>query len=308
MTEASTAAETGISAQGGPGAAEEARRTPGQVLREARERQGHSVRQMANALHLTIHYVDALESDSYDKLPGDVFVRGYIRTYAGMLDLDPDYVLGLYRQFSERRQARKEEAFKRYTKRRKDKNKPWIVVSGLAFVGLAVFLWYLNSQNASSLPAASPETVGTDGTEPALLPEPAVLSGSPDSAVGDSLPPAGQAAAPPLQNLAGQPLPVVPGSGDTAAGQPTVSLDWNGPDVLRLQFSGESWVEVEDGETGQQYSNMLDGDDVLRISGHAPFELLLGDARVIALTFNGRPVDIGPRVREDDTARLTIGL
>ena len=70
----------------------------GAMLREARENSGLSVFEVAEKLFLTEHYVHALESDDYDKLPGAVYVRGYIKSYALLLRIDEEKIMGVYGQ------------------------------------------------------------------------------------------------------------------------------------------------------------------------------------------------------------------
>ena len=64
--------------------------TPGQQLREARERAGISPREMADRLNWSPGHVSAIEEDRYESLRNTAFVRGYLRAYARELDLDGD--------------------------------------------------------------------------------------------------------------------------------------------------------------------------------------------------------------------------
>lgn len=66
---------------------EEVGKGPGARLREARERAGLGVEDVAAQLHLDRHTVDGLEADNFDRLPAPTFVRGYLRAYARLLDL-----------------------------------------------------------------------------------------------------------------------------------------------------------------------------------------------------------------------------
>jgi cytoskeletal protein RodZ len=59
----------------------------GQKLKNAREKKNFSQREVANALNLTTKVIDALEREDYLSLPGSVFVKGYIRSYAQFLNL-----------------------------------------------------------------------------------------------------------------------------------------------------------------------------------------------------------------------------
>lgn len=62
-------------------------KSPGQGLREGRERRKLSVEQVARDLNLTVATIEALEKDQFERLPGPVFARGYLRSYAKLLDL-----------------------------------------------------------------------------------------------------------------------------------------------------------------------------------------------------------------------------
>jgi len=74
----------------------EATSGPGKLLRAERETLGVTVREVADTLNLSIAIVQALEADDYERLPGTVFARGYIRSYARLLDLDPVPLLELF--------------------------------------------------------------------------------------------------------------------------------------------------------------------------------------------------------------------
>ncbi len=60
----------------------------GQLLREARERQGMSVNDVANRIKFAPKQIEWLEADDYHKLPEAAFVRGFVRSYARMLEMD----------------------------------------------------------------------------------------------------------------------------------------------------------------------------------------------------------------------------
>lgn len=60
----------------------------GEQLRTAREARGMTVNEVAHTLMLAPRQIDALENNQWDKLPGDTFVRGFIRNYAKLLKID----------------------------------------------------------------------------------------------------------------------------------------------------------------------------------------------------------------------------
>lgn len=65
----------------------------GPKLAAAREAKGLSTAEVASKLRLGVRQVEALEADAFDRLPGEVFVRGFVRNYARFLELDAEELL-----------------------------------------------------------------------------------------------------------------------------------------------------------------------------------------------------------------------
>jgi len=68
----------------------------GQMLREARERKQVSFEEVEEATRIRQKFLQALEQGDYGALPGETYVRGFLRTYAAYLELDPEEVMALY--------------------------------------------------------------------------------------------------------------------------------------------------------------------------------------------------------------------
>jgi cytoskeletal protein RodZ len=62
----------------------------GRRLRDARERRGISLRQIANATKISVAVLEALERNDISRLPGGIFSRAFVRSYAIEVGLDPD--------------------------------------------------------------------------------------------------------------------------------------------------------------------------------------------------------------------------
>lgn len=60
----------------------------GTILRRARNAKNISLEQAENDTRIRMDYLKALETDDYDKLPGETFLKGMIRTYGNYLGLD----------------------------------------------------------------------------------------------------------------------------------------------------------------------------------------------------------------------------
>src|SRR4029077_10306407 len=68
----------------------------GQMLRDARERRGVSLRQIANATKISVAVLDALERNDISKLPGGIFGRAFVRSYAVEVGLDPEATIQVF--------------------------------------------------------------------------------------------------------------------------------------------------------------------------------------------------------------------
>lgn len=62
----------------------------GGKLRAARERRGISLRQIAGATKISVAALDALERNDISRLPGGIFSRAFVRSYASEVGLDPE--------------------------------------------------------------------------------------------------------------------------------------------------------------------------------------------------------------------------
>jgi cytoskeleton protein RodZ len=68
----------------------------GQLLRETREAKGVTLLDAEHATRIRLAYLEALEAEQFDRLPGDVYARGFLRSYAQFLGLSPETALALY--------------------------------------------------------------------------------------------------------------------------------------------------------------------------------------------------------------------
>jgi cytoskeletal protein RodZ len=68
----------------------------GEFLRRERELRHISLDDVAERTKISRRYLEAIEEEQYDRLPGETFVRGFIRSYAQSVGLDPDDTLLIY--------------------------------------------------------------------------------------------------------------------------------------------------------------------------------------------------------------------
>ncbi|ADY84685.1 Putative transcriptional regulator [Lactobacillus delbrueckii subsp. bulgaricus 2038] len=68
----------------------------GEQLRKAREAKGFSISDIEKATKIQSRYLEAIENNDFDKLPGDFYVRAFIRQYAQIVGLDGKELLSQY--------------------------------------------------------------------------------------------------------------------------------------------------------------------------------------------------------------------
>src|SRR5215831_11400166 len=75
--------------------------TPGDWLRQERERQGASLQRIAADMHLSTTVIEAIEHDRFSSLGAPVFAKGHLRKYASLLGLPIDRIFELYERLED---------------------------------------------------------------------------------------------------------------------------------------------------------------------------------------------------------------
>ena len=68
----------------------------GARLKKERERQGITLEQVSEATKITVRMLQALEEERFDKLPGGIFNKGFVRAYARHLKIDEQQAIADY--------------------------------------------------------------------------------------------------------------------------------------------------------------------------------------------------------------------
>lgn len=70
--------------------------SPGELLCAARERRGYQQSVIAERLRLSLQTIIDIENNDFSHFAAEIYLRGYIRSYSGLVDLDPEAVLKAY--------------------------------------------------------------------------------------------------------------------------------------------------------------------------------------------------------------------
>lgn len=264
--------------------------TVGALLKAERKRQGFTARQVAERLHITMHYVRAIEADRYEKLPALVFARGYIKSYAGLLGIDEAGIMDLFDESGGRQRAEtsvwrdRQSASGRRSRRSFAlfQAMPWVLLALLAFALGFGALWTYNRFFAAAAPQSTPAPVGAGSAEFGAALQ-GVVERTESGAFGVS-----------------DPSP-------TGATQ-RYDVVTPGKDLLHISFSNETLVEVSGIDDNSLYRDLHQAGDSLHITGAAPFRVLLGDARSARVMLNGSEVPVQEQRRIDNSVLVVVGI
>ena len=120
-------------------------RTVGQILKEEREKKFYTLNEIEKVTKIRKELLEALENDSFSKLPPPTFVQGFIKNYGKFLGLDTEKLLAIYRrEFSDRKNPPKIlESFTNPLDRRKIVLTPAKVLSAVVVGLVLIFFGYL---------------------------------------------------------------------------------------------------------------------------------------------------------------------
>jgi len=274
----------------------------GQDLSAAREKQGISVAEVARSLKITVRQVEALESDDYTRLPGVTFIKGFIRNYAKLLQIDPEPLLASLQH------VMPSGAFQAIISPNQGIEistagpRPWIwLVLLLMVVIVAVPLLIYEKLHSEARPAAS---VAKEVAVPAApLSQPTAAEVPANEHEGTSLPTPAMENAPAGQQDTQVKQESVAVKAEVAGPSPIVG---SGAGSIKMNFSKDAWVEIRDRNGSRIFSQLNRAGSEQVVQGNPPLSIVVGNATAVSITYNGKPVDLVPYINVD-VARLTLG-
>lgn len=140
---------------------------PGAKLAIVRREKGFTTEYVAGKLHLRVRIIELLEADDYDSMPEPVFIKGYLRAYANLLDVSSKPLLESFNQIY----SPIEKPEKALWQSRKDTNKTehairWITaIFALGVLAAVAIWWYTNKDNEHIFPSTASTAVHPPETE-----------------------------------------------------------------------------------------------------------------------------------------------
>jgi cytoskeleton protein RodZ len=260
----------------------------GARLRAARERRGISLRQIAAATKIPIASLEALERNEMSRLPGGLFSRAFVRSYASEVGLNPeatlqDFIAEFQQETVVTGHTPSERAADNIKADESDRR------MSTAFVGLLVVcvplagaVVYFGTTASRTAPAAT----ATVAPDPTPAPPPSV---TPPSSV-PSRPERPMPASPP-EVVAASESPATPAADDSF----TVGLSVKRPCWVSATVDGHIAIE-----------RLLEPGDLRKIEVRREMVLTAGDAAAVTLTLNGAEAKALGKSGEVVTKRLNL--
>ncbi len=287
----------------------------GQSLRTAREARGLALPDVAQTLKLGVRQIEALENGDWQGLPGQTFIRGFVRNYARLLQVDAAPLmaqLDLILEKPANSLAAPEGRLGSMPQTggaisRRDRA---VVLIGVGLVAFASLVYFLLPNDLSALRESTQSLLDSFARkeEPAVVapaapePEPVFPPGStPQQIMNPQIEPP-VPAVPPIEAPAS-------GQAQPPAGVSSVVVEQKTPVAgsaqLRFVFDKDSWVEVRDRDDKVVFSQRTAGGAERSVSGQGPLSLVIGYAPGVKLYWRGELIDLVPHTR-GDVARLVL--
>jgi len=244
----------------------------GERLRRARLDAGKTLDQVATETKIQLWILEAIERDDVSRIPGGVFIRGYLTAVARAVGVNPSEVLTAYSP-----ELAPQPVPLPPTSPPPDPNEVtgtplWQYVVIVAMVLAAAVLWRhmtTTSPDVAAAPTLPPPVSAPPTTVPAPAPTPLPANQPTESGAT-----ATSGATPPS-------APAEPHDGD-----PTATT--NALLIVQLHVNGEVWIEADaDGE--RKVYQLFEQGQELRLEGQKEIRLLVGDAAAVSYTINGKP-------------------
>lgn len=286
----------------------------GALLKDKRKELGLTYTEISERIKVRARYLEALENEDWERLPSPTFIKGFIRSYASVLGLSAEGLVGLYQEIAPRPQPMPK-PLQRATRRKKGPFYLFLVFAVLAG-GLALYDWIEHpvlrqegTEQGSTSPADERSTDSAMGQDTRLEREKALQTEAQRTpaplAPDQKLPQEGPGGATGDTEFAHKPEEASPqaveqdaslkqarsAESETSPPDAVPSPESDRPPlILKATIKERTWVRViTDDEKPKEY--ILSPNSRPEWRAHKGFELLIGNAGGIDLEFNGKKME-----------------
>ncbi|MEL7310147.1 MAG: RodZ domain-containing protein [Pseudomonadota bacterium] len=279
----------------------------GSWLREARKDRALTAAAVAQALHLDVGIVDALESESFDALGATVFAKGHVRAVANYLGLDSDEAARRFHSASGTAENVQPDLIVQYHSK-PPSDRRWalgllIALLLMLIAGLVWVVWNLTQAKvqaqADDAPAPPPVV---ESTPTALSSDPATTSDDFAARLDQARATESSAEQPPASVAPMSEAPATPVPAQTSAAAETATSTAG----VVFSFNESCWYEVRDANGNRIAYGTARSGLTRTITGARPLSVVIGVADAVTVSVDGSDFAITPAMRRGRTARFSI--
>lgn len=292
----------------------------GHLLRNARLAKKLSMEDVARQLRLSVQQIDAIEREDYEKLPGRTFLRGFIRNYANLVQLDPLPLLRMLPESTRIISTHENTPFKNTqisfsSQRKNSKNNPLAIISIVFIVIVAIYFLFgnnlLNNEFSNKDVASSAKIDAKTATVEIPLAIPTVTKNETTLPAKQTteLDNSGKSQATPVSAASGSESSIPANNSEVKPSALEVDKPVGLPgdkDHLFFSFTADSWIKVVDGSGASLFEQLKKAGSEQIITGKKPFSIVIGNASGVNLTYNNKEIDISTYKKQDGTARFKL--
>jgi cytoskeleton protein RodZ len=268
----------------------------GERLKKERDQRKITLEDVALSTKIGTRFLQALEEERFDQLPGGIFNKGFVRAYARHLGIDEQQAITDYLAASgtgqpdpKAEEAMLQELRSKETSEPADRI-PWGTLAlALLAIALGFAVWGFYSRERSAQPTARvepPIKVKTTATAP--NPEPKTESATP--AIEAKVPPAAENAAsvPPSSAASETPAKGVELASASAPVEPTRQP---GLFLVVIKAHEDAWVSITaDGKSIMEDTLVAAGEKAVQARGQVVVKT--GNAGALDFSFNGKKLPL----------------
>ncbi len=228
----------------------------GTSFKKAREHRGLTFAQIAEETRISTRFLEAIENEEFELLPGGIFNRGFIRTYAQRVGLDPEAAVKEYEQLLKVQQPEQPitaSAPAQAQAPQDSKAEKNFYPVAIGVLVLAIIIFYAVTREPAA-PVAVPTPPQVAVTQPVQEAPPSLASSVSAALEPESVP------------------------------APTTAL------ALDIQAINQTWIKVNADGRNVSPGEILEPGDSRHFSGDTSINLIVGNAGGVNLKLNDQPM------------------